>query len=165
METNSQEYIKTLTLIGPPSSLMDEFVKLAEAKGITVIDTPKDGAREKQAIPLSSCVSRLCEELKKDEGYYYSWQANIAMAFKDEISNKGDKGEVNGWEGYMITSEQLHKIANQAAKNFLDVLVKVNSYTEEDRQKISEERNKKVETPGTYPITPKECFSQDSKNQ
>ena len=33
---------------------------------------------------LKEAVSVLVEALRSDPEYYYSWQANIAMAFQDE---------------------------------------------------------------------------------
>jgi hypothetical protein len=58
-------------------------------------------------------IETLCNELREDEDYYYSWQANIAMAFKDEM-------ERGGYE----VDEQVHEIANDAAKNFLNLLIR-----------------------------------------
>lgn len=69
--------------------------------------------------PISRAVGILIDELLKDKSegsYYYSWQANIAMAFKDEWEN---------WKKippHMDNEKFLHEIANQAAKNFLDTL-------------------------------------------
>jgi hypothetical protein len=60
----------------------------------------------------AEAVKQLVSALKNDSGYYYSWQANIAMAFKDEMSREG------------ITFPQLHSVANKAAINFLDILMK-----------------------------------------
>lgn len=60
-------------------------------------------------------TGRLVEELKKDKdpgSYYHAWQSNIAMSFYDECAR-------NGVDGPLI-----HKVANQAAKNFLDLLIK-----------------------------------------
>lgn len=53
--------------------------------------------------------------LREDPGYYIGWQANIAMAFIDEYKRR---------LGMERTTEILHEIANQAAKNFLDLLKK-----------------------------------------
>lgn len=50
--------------------------------------------------------------LKDDKSYYFSWQSNIAMAFVDECYRKG------------ISHGKLHEVANDAAKNFLDMLIK-----------------------------------------
>jgi hypothetical protein len=63
-------------------------------------------------------VDVLRKALKEDEGYYISWQANIAMAFKDEY----DKimNELNTQYNHDI----IHLIANRAAKNFLNLLIK-----------------------------------------
>lgn len=66
--------------------------------------------------------------LREDEGYYYSWQANIAMAFKDLIEYTGEVE--GGWADgsdpkvAILTPDKVHKIANQAAKNFLNLLIK-----------------------------------------
>jgi hypothetical protein len=46
--------------------------------------------------------------IKKDEEYYYSWQANIAVCFQDLLPNV----------------ENIHDISNNAAKNFLNVLIR-----------------------------------------
>ncbi len=69
---------------------------------------------------LKNAVNTLIEELSKDKSegsYYYSWQANIAMAFKDEFYRETLKGHTGN-------NVDVHKVANQAAKNFLDLLIK-----------------------------------------
>ena len=58
----------------------------------------------------------LFERIKNEPDLYYAWQSNIAMAFKDEAKK---------WEtidGY-IYNEDIHQLANNAAKNFLDLLI------------------------------------------
>lgn len=67
---------------------------------------------------LKEAVKTLCEALSEDKSegsYYYSWQANIAMAFKDEYDRDAALPEL----------KDIHHIANQAAKNFLDTLIKL----------------------------------------
>ena len=62
------------------------------------------------------------EEMRSDKSegsLYHAWQCNIAMAFKDEVGRK--KKEMDCED---ICNEELHEIANQAAKNFLDLLIK-----------------------------------------
>jgi hypothetical protein len=54
--------------------------------------------------------------IQSDQGYRYGWQANIAMAFKDEWQRAADNG------GLPCTPEQIHEIANKAADNFLNLL-------------------------------------------
>lgn len=79
---------------------------------------------------LKEAVETLCQALREDKtegSYYYSWQANIAMAFWDEASHEQYKGEVNGWEGAMLDKKELHIIANNAAKRFLDSLIYVSN--------------------------------------
>lgn len=64
--------------------------------------------------------------LREQEDYYYAWQSNIAMAFKDSVyweagyTEDGDGGN----RVYNITPEKLHEIANNAAKYFLNLLIK-----------------------------------------
>jgi len=52
--------------------------------------------------------------LREDSNYYYGWQSNIAMAFYDECRRNSVR----------INSSKLAKIANNAAKNFLDQLMR-----------------------------------------
>lgn len=75
-------------------------------------------------LKLEEAVKILCEELEKDKSegsYYYSWQANIAMAFQDEFwrSFKEEDEELF----LKIDSSFIHTISNNAAKNFLDLLI------------------------------------------
>ncbi len=61
---------------------------------------------------LSAAIKVLREELQKDEGYYNSWKANIAMAFVDEINSAPD-----------VFKNDLHNNANNAADRFLQNLI------------------------------------------
>lgn len=65
-------------------------------------------------MALKEAVQRLIKELKEDEQYRYSWQANIAMAFKDQAYY--DK---RTWD-----KDELHDTANSAAIHFLELLCK-----------------------------------------
>ena len=59
-------------------------------------------------------IEKLIEELKKDKSncsYYYSWQANIAVAMQDAYSDAEDKTDI-------------HAISNEGAKRFLDLLIR-----------------------------------------
>ena len=60
------------------------------------------------------------KEDKSEGSYYYSWQANIAMAFKDEFSRYAEDHEIEG----SAKNFNVHEIANNAAKNFLEILCK-----------------------------------------
>ena len=62
---------------------------------------------------MKNFISELQEELKHDDCYYKAWQANIAMSFKDSFY----------WEDAEFAeknSELINKVANKAAKYFLD---------------------------------------------
>ncbi len=64
-------------------------------------------------MTTKEAVKQLVKALKEDEGYKYSWQANIAMAFKDEYARTVSSGKpIIG----------VHEIANTAAINFLNLL-------------------------------------------
>lgn len=86
----------------------EEFIKMSNKLGVSFINTD---------IPISKAIEVLQKELNKDKfegSYYYSWQANIAMAFKDEFNRTPE-----------VFKNDIHNIANQAAKNFLDLLIKL----------------------------------------
>ena len=62
---------------------------------------------------VAKAIERITTAMNNDKSpgsYYYSWQANIAMAFVDEW-NRWDKPEC-----------YIHEVANNAAKNFLELL-------------------------------------------
>ena len=65
-------------------------------------------------------MSKTIRDLSKmleDKGYYYSWQANIAMSFYDEYKRQRSKRKY-------LNNEDIHKIANSAAQNFLNSIMK-----------------------------------------
>lgn len=61
--------------------------------------------------PLAQAVDVLKNALKNDKSYEDTWQANIAMAFKDEFNRRKP-----------IKDGDIHDIANDAAQNFLNNL-------------------------------------------
>lgn len=64
-------------------------------------------------VNLSDAINRFCEEIKNDKGYRISWEANIAMAFKDQFN----------FSGYKHDAKVVHEVANKAAAAFLDQLI------------------------------------------
>lgn len=59
-------------------------------------------------------IEKLIEELREDKSegsYYYSWQANIAVAMQDAYKEAEDKTDI-------------HKISNDGAKRFLELLIR-----------------------------------------
>lgn len=72
-------------------------------------------------ITTKEAVDKLYRELKKDGDYYYSWQANIAMPFQDEYWNNFNKEECSEEE-----IKKIHSISNNAAKRFIDTLIRIN---------------------------------------
>lgn len=65
---------------------------------------------------VKDAMDVVTKEIRNDSGYRISWQANIAMAFKDEWQRSANNG------GLPCTPEQIHEIANKAADNFLNLL-------------------------------------------
>ncbi len=59
---------------------------------------------------LIAAVDLLCRELKRDPGYYLSWQANIAMAMYDACHRVG------------IKHDSLHHACQDGAIHFLNLL-------------------------------------------
>lgn len=62
--------------------------------------------------PIPDALAVIVKQLREDKGYYIAWQSNIAMAFQDAMTNAGYR------------FPDLHKLANQAADNFLDNLMR-----------------------------------------
>lgn len=61
-------------------------------------------------------IKNLVKALKTDKGYFYSWQANIAMAFEDTYYQKKLKNKPS--------RKDIHEISNEAAIYFLGLLCK-----------------------------------------
>lgn len=69
-------------------------------------------------ITTKDAVDTLVKALSEDKEYFYSWQANIAMQFKDSLEKYK-----NGEGLYVITPLTVHEEANAAAVAFLNLLV------------------------------------------
>ncbi len=70
---------------------------------------------------ISKAVKLVCKELKADPDYRMSWQANIAMAFKDEFERGA---EFNTTPLTNVERDALHTAASKAADNFLNTLTR-----------------------------------------
>ena len=99
---------KLLTISTPPGSDwdIDRILKTIKEQPMYVIQSKPS---------LEESMDVLCNELK-DEDYYRSWKDNIAMAFYDEFVRQRNDSEES--------SEDIHIIANNAADNFLKLLIK-----------------------------------------
>ncbi len=64
-------------------------------------------------MDVQNAVTELAQALKSDEALFYAYQSNIAMAFYDEAR----RHDVH------ISHEKLHEIANNGARNFLQLFV------------------------------------------
>lgn len=73
-------------------------------------------------LTTKQAMDTLTHALKTDEGYYEAWKANIAMAFKDECDRAFNYDKDGQPEKLKLVT---HSIANNAAKNFLDLLIYV----------------------------------------
>ena len=69
-----------------------------------------------EEITTEQAVQHLQKVLSEDPDYRYGWQANIAMAFYDECQKYMGLG-------YNLVDADIHKIANDAANRFLDILL------------------------------------------
>ena len=72
--------------------------------------------------PIPDALAVIVNQLREDKGYYIAWQSNIAMAFQDAMTDAGYR------------FPDLHNLANQAADNFLNNLMKKPSVRELERQ-------------------------------
>ena len=72
------------------------------------------GGRNKRSF-MKTCdaFKVVAAALRKDKGYYIAWQSNIAMAFVDTARQQGSR------DSY----KKLHKVANDAATYFMDLLI------------------------------------------
>ena len=71
-------------------------------------------------MEIKEAIDTLTKALREDKGYYISWQANIAMAFQDEFWGQC----VTHRHLALMDKDNLHKISNNAAENFLQMLIK-----------------------------------------
>jgi len=69
-------------------------------------------------MKVSTAVKTLGEALKSDDELYNAYRANIAMAFYDEVAREKERTNYR-----YLNREQIHLIANQAAANFLNLLI------------------------------------------
>jgi len=69
-------------------------------------------------MDVKEAVKVLGESLTKDPDLYYAYQANIAMAFVDEFNKESEH------HGKISAAFSIHHIANQAAINFLNNLIR-----------------------------------------
>ena len=73
-------------------------------------------------ITTAQAVDHLTKAWSEDEGFYYAYQSNIAMAFCDLIQYNVTL-ENNNEPVAVYTSKEIHELANKAAKNFLNLLI------------------------------------------
>lgn len=78
------------------------------------LDTHAAYAKMMEVPNAMKILKAALSENKSEGSYYYSWQANIAMAFFDQF--------INDHEG-SLTQRQLSEVSNKAAKKFLDLLI------------------------------------------
>lgn len=72
-------------------------------------------------LDIKKEVEAVQKALREDEGYYYVWQANIAVQFQDAWQRAVDEG------GLPCKPEHIHEISNKAAKYFLNLFIRENS--------------------------------------
>lgn len=64
-------------------------------------------------------LNSLIDELKNDKEFFYGWQSNIAMSFYDVVVEHRKKNE-----NRYISNAQIKELANKAAINFLNQLIR-----------------------------------------
>lgn len=98
--------------------LSTDVTTLTGAVACGFVDCVDDNqlGREVQATDVKKSLSVVRKALRGDKKCYLSWKTSIAIAFVDEYLN------VFG-DDYILLDE-LVRVANAAAKNFLDRLIK-----------------------------------------
>ena len=106
------------------ADMVDSVIR-GQADYFEIVNTellyPPNASLLPQGDGLPKAIEILCNALREDKSegsYYYSWQANIAMAFYDECNRWREKNEREN-----IPATAIHEIANTAAKYFLDLLI------------------------------------------
>ena len=77
----------------------------------TQYDIEKWNKRAEMNIEFKDAFDIVIKQLREDPGYYQAWQANIAVTFQDTLK----------WAGYQFP--ELHRLSNNSAKRFLDLLI------------------------------------------
>lgn len=75
---------------------------------------------------LSVSLSTLCKYLREDEDYFRSWRDNISIAFQDEYEDQYRRMNAEFLDGEELTPI-IRDVANEAAKNFLNLLIYVDT--------------------------------------
>ena len=65
-------------------------------------------------MKIPKAVRTLTTSLKKDEGFWYTYQSTIAMSFYDAVLNYRAKTKNRS-----LSNKTIHKLSNDAANNFL----------------------------------------------
>ncbi len=104
---------------------------------------------------VPSLIEELVKALKKNEGLYYAYQANIAVQFQDEVC-RSEKEVVDdqGVKQYLLNFEDIHKISNEAAKNFLNLLIADKA----DEIEVVDKGTDKIIIPKGGPTTHGSCY-------
>lgn len=110
----------------------DEIKKFCKAKGLPIGSFVEAGAKINLLIAQQGstkvAMDYLKEALKADKtegySYYYGWKSNIAMSFFDAVRNHADNAASASAPYYEISKNNLHSICNNAAINFLEILLK-----------------------------------------
>lgn len=116
MENNQQEQYHSHKVIKNQES--------GEKKPLTEYEMLKAQMQKmKSEMTIKEAVKVLCKALREDPEYYYGWQANIAMAYKDETKSSPEAGKTLPIGTIVMSWEECHEVANKAAKRFLNTLI------------------------------------------
>lgn len=77
---------------------------------------------------FKNAFDTLSDHIAQDKELYYAYQSNIAMAFVDAFHNMQDDILIDvRFHNYHITNDRLLAIANEGAKNFLNLMLNTNA--------------------------------------
>jgi len=93
-----------------------DYCTVSNRQIITVGNEPPEWcSRRNKIMTTKDAIDHLINALATDEGYYISWQANIAVMFQDVIAEHMDLSEAE--------RIRFHEISNEAAKRFLNMFI------------------------------------------
>ena len=81
------------------------------------MDTIK--SQNKKNMSLAPAIKKITKSLESDPDYRESWRANIAVQFQDEVRRYKKTNNKR-----TLSVEDIHKISNTAAEEFLKLLCK-----------------------------------------
>lgn len=129
MEQEKNLKTEVFEALGAASMCWSDVDKAGEFQSERAIEIGEELMGKISDLNIEGAMDIICAALNKNKSfgsYFYSWQCNIAVAFQDAYSNYKEEMAKD-----QLTKEDIHKISNEAAINFLNQLLRVNESNDE----------------------------------